>query len=125
MTIDRWQEEFDRANTEEGIGIDPDFVEFTDPELLCLFVSWFSLQLGSLFNRAVLESSCLPDLEGGITVIFDAPEEEMFPILCIDVNSSGYINVCRVGTYADTNITSTINNLEVNPAIALLVEEFV
>ena len=124
ITTSKWRDEFDVANTAAHIGKDPEFVCYTEPELFELFSSWFNIQVDSLFNRAVLASSCLPDLEGGITVIFERSEDAMFPILTIDCYKDGYVNVCRVGEHADTFIKTTINSLNENPAIALLVEEF-
>lgn len=124
ITTTKWLNEFNRANTLEEIGTDPDFQQLTEPELLELFASWLNIQLDSLFSRAVLASSCLPDLEGGIAVLFERSEKQMFPTLVIDVYKDGYVNVARLGEHADTVVQTTINNLEENPAIALLVEEF-
>lgn len=123
-TIAKWLKEFTEANAEETASSDPDFIKTTEPELLDLFASWFNIQLDSLFNRAVQASTCLPDLEGGITVLFDGPEERMFPFLTIDVWENGYVHITRAGQHADTVVHTTIDSLEENPVISKLVEEF-
>lgn len=127
LMIDKWKDEFLRHNSDEVIGRDPDFVEFTEMELLELFASWLQLQVSlPCFRRIVETSDCIPDCHGGFTyqLELDAQEAFMFPTLVVDVDKRGFIHICRLGEHADTIVTATINNLEKNPAIELLFEEF-
>lgn len=125
--IDKWKDEFSKHNCEEVIGKDPDFVEFTEMELLDLFASWLQLQVSpQCFRKAVEASNCIPDCYGGFTYQLDVDAEDavMFPTLVVDVDKRGFIHICRLGVHADTMVTATINNFEVNPAIELMFEEF-
>lgn len=125
--IAKWKDEFQRHNCDEVIGKDPDFVEFTEMELLDLFISWLQIQLPrNTFAEAVEASNCIPDCYGGFTYQLDIDTEEaaMFPMFVIDVDKQGFIHVCRLGEHADTMVSTTVNSLEKNPVIELLFEEF-